>query len=301
MGTQTDVSVRALSEAAIRNAIDTMPYRTSCKLNWPGVEVHRYRITAVAGPEHCFPHLAIYLPHVEQPFNAELTVGRAATLKARFHNDCISIMPAGVTRQFRRDSATPYELTAIFLDPLMLTGIARAQTGVDFPEIIPQFGITDPLIRSIGMLLDAELALEHPSPRIYAESLVAALAAQVFAKYAKPVLDDMRSLGGNWAQLRRSIEHINENLDKELLLDDIARVANMSKYHFAKSFRQVIGVPPHQYLVRMRVEKARKLLGNEEMSLEEVASRVGYVDIGQFSEQFCKIVGTTPRRYRLNN
>jgi len=206
-----------------------------------------------------------------------------------------------MTRKFRRDCATPLDLTVIFLDPLTLTSIARAQTGTDFPEIVPQFLIEDPLIRSIGMMLDAEMAAEHPSPRIYAESLVGALAAQVFAKYAKPLMEDMRNLGSNWAQLRRSIEFINANLDSDLRLEDIAKVANMSKYHFAKSFRHVIGVPPHQYLVRMRVEKARKLLANGAMSLEEVANQVGYVDTGQFSEQFLKIVGMTPKRYRMNN
>ena len=223
------------------------------------------------------------------------------TLTARFNNQCVSIVPAGIPRTFRRDSAAPYELTLIVLDHLTLTGIARAQTGQDFPEIVPQFGIFDPLVRSIGMMLDAELAAERPSPRVYAESLAAALAAQVFAKYARPLVDDMRSLGSSRAQIRRSIEYINDNLASDLPLDDIARAANMSKYHFAKSFRHVVGMPPHQYVVRMRVERARKLLSAGPISLEEVAHRVGYMDVGQFSEQFLKIVGTTPGRYRMNS
>ena len=297
---QASAAVRALPEDLIRNITATLPYRTSCRLNWPGVEVHRYRIRKTEVGEHSMPHLCVYLPHVEKPFNAELTVG-GRTLAARFHNQCVSIIPAGVPRTFRRDSAAPYELTLIVLDQVSLAAIARAQTGLDFPEIIPQFGIVDPLVRSIGMMLDAELEAERPSPRIYAESLAMALAAQVFAKYAKPLVDDMRSLGSSRSQIRRSIEYINDNLASDLPLEEIARAANMSKYHFAKSFRQVVGMPPHQYVVRMRVERARKLLSAEHLSLEEVAHRVGYMDVGQFSEQFLKIVGTTPGRYRMNS
>jgi AraC family transcriptional regulator len=291
--------VRALSEETIRNLLATLPYRTSCRLHWPGVEVHRYHVTTVEGPEHSLPQLAVFLPHVDKPFNAELFVD-GQPLAARFNNACVSIVPPGVTRRFRRDSVAPYDLTAILIDPLTLTRIARVQTGCDFPEIFPQFGIVDPLIRSIGMMLDAELALEHPNPRIYAESLVAALAAHIFAKYAKSMVGDMRTLGTNWPQLRRSLEHINENLNKDLHLSELAAVAGMSKYHFAKSFREAIGIPPHQYLVKARVEKARTLLADDAMSMEEVALRVGYADKGQFAEQFLKIVGTTPKRYRMN-
>lgn len=298
--TEQNVLVRAVSEDLIRNVASTMPYRTSCRLNWPGVEVHRYHMVKTEVAQHTMPHLCIYLPHVDESFHAELTVG-GKTLAAQLDNECVSIMPAGVLRAFRRDSTAPYELTLIVLDELTLTGIARAQTGLDFPEIIPQFGITDPLVRSIGMMLDGELEAERPSPRIYAESLVAALAAQVFAKYAKPLVEDMRSLGSSRAQIRRGIEYINDNLGSDLPLDDIARAANMSKYHFAKSFRQVVGMPPHQYVVRMRVERARKLLSAGPVSLEEVAHQVGYTDVGQFSEQFLKIVGTTPGRYRVNS
>jgi AraC family transcriptional regulator len=297
---QTGALVRALPEELVRTLVSTLPYRSSCRLNWPGVEVHRYRMAKTEVAEHSMPHLCIYLPHVEEPFNAELTVG-GRTLTARFNNQCVSIMPAGIPRAFRRESTTPYELTLIVLDHLTLTGIARAQTGLDFPEIVPQFGIVDPLVRSIGMMLDAELAAERPSPRVYAESLAMALAAQVFAKYAKPLVDDMRSLGSSRSQIRRSIEYINDNLASDLPLDDIAKAANMSKYHFAKSFRHVVGMPPHQYVVRMRVEKARKLLTAGPASLEEVAHQVGYTDVGQFSEQFLKIVGTTPGRYRMNS
>jgi AraC family transcriptional regulator len=59
-----------------------------------------------------------------------------------------------------------------------------------------------------------------------------------------------------------------------------------------------MGIAPHQYLVKLRVEKARKLLAQQTMSVEEVASRVGYADKAHFAAQFRKIVGISPKRYR---
>jgi AraC family transcriptional regulator len=288
--------VRVASEETIQRVVATLPLRTSCQLNWPGVEVHRYRLTNAPAVESSVPYILVVLPHAEKPYKAEMTIG-GKVLTARLDKNCVSIVPPGQVRAVR-GPAQPVELTFIFLDPLAVARIARAETGVDFPEIIPQFGIVDPLIRSIGMMLDAELASEHPKPRIYAESLVAALAAQIFARYAVPLVQDMRRLGSHWPALLRSIEFIENNLDRELLLGDMAAVANMSKYHFAKSFRQVMGMPPYQYLVRIRVEKARKLLRDHTMSVEEVASRVGYFNKEHFSKQFLKLVGNTPKNYR---
>ena len=101
-------------------------------------------------------------------------------------------------------------------------------------------------------------------------------------------------------QLRRSVQFINENLSRDLTLDDIAAAANMSKFHFAKSFRKVVGMAPHQYMIKRRVEEARKLLTLDSLSIEEIANRVGYSDKGHFAAQFMKIVGVSPHRYRVD-
>ena len=291
------VVVRVLSDETIQSIVSTQPLRTSRQLTWPGVEVHRYRLTGPPEPAYSLPFIGVFLPHVEEPYRSEMTIG-GKVITALMDNTKVSIVPAGLMRKVLRNREAPVEVTAIFLDPLAVTHIARAQTGVDFPEIIPQFGISDPLIRSIGMMLDAELSAERPSPRIYAESLVSALAAQIFAKYTRPVANENYRRCTQSPQLRRSIEFINQNLDKNLSLGDVAAIAHMSKYHFAKSFREAIGIPPHQYLVKMRMEKARKLLKDHTMSLEEVAWGVGYADKGHFANQFLRIVGTTPKRYR---
>jgi AraC family transcriptional regulator len=298
MPARSNPMFKAISEEKIRSIVPVLPYVTSSHLNWSGVEVHRYRLDAGMSREHSYSQLVVFLPHVNEPIRFE-TEAEGKLFKIQLNNNMVTIVPPGLTVKSRRFGL--FELTAIFLDPLAMAEIARATTGLDFPEVIHQVGIRDPLIRSIGMMLDAELTAEHPCPQVYADSLTAALASHIFAKYTKPVSDSIRRLSLNRSQLRRVIEFINDNLDKDLPLSELAVVANMSKYHFAKSFRRAIGIAPHQYLVRVRIEKARKLLLTEDtVSLAEIARRVGYADPTFFSGQFLKIVGISPSRYRTN-
>ena len=288
--------VRVMSEEQIVGITGTLPHATSIGRNWTGVEVHRYR---VSGPsqtiEFRLPQLAIFLPHIDRPVRVRQEVGDD-TMTKDVGKDAVTIAPAALTR--RTSIERQHELTAVFIDPIVFSDIAHTETGVHYPEIMPQFGISDPLIRSIGMTLDGEMRSKNPKPAFYAQQLASTLASHIFVRYSAPVYREMRSLGVHWTKLRRSIEHIHANIDKPLWLDDLAMIAGMSKYHFAKSFRQAMGIPPHQYLVQARIEKARGLLGDEMMSLPQIASRVGYADTGQFSAQFRRVIGLSPAQYR---
>jgi AraC family transcriptional regulator len=288
--------VRVMSEEQIVDINGTLPYATSIGHHWTGVEVHRYR---TCGPlqtkEFRPPQLAIFLPHVDHPVRVRQRVGDHVTTKD-VRNDAVTIAPAALTRQV--SSERPYELTAIFLDPLVFSDVAHGETVLSYPEIPPQFAISDPLIRSVGMTLDGEMQSNNPKPSFYAERLASILASHIVLTYSGHGNPEMRGRGPHWAKLRRCIEYIQANIDQPLPLDELATIAGMSKFHFAKSFSQAMGIPPHQYLVQARMQKAKGLLSDETMSVEQIASRVGYSDIGQFSVQFLKLMGLSPARYR---
>lgn len=289
-------AVKAVSEEKIRSVLAVMPYRTSCHLSWSGIEVHRYRLEPGVTPEYSIPQLVISLPHADPASRIEIKAD-GKMFSAQIDNKLVSISPPWMKLSTRRLGS--YETTVIFLDPLAMAETARAATGLDFPEIVPRFGIEDPLVRAIGMRLDAEIAAEHPCSQIYVDSLTAALAAHIFASYSKPVSDAMRRLSLNRSQVRRVIEFINSDLGRDLTLEALADVANMSKFHFAKSFRHAVGIAPHQFVVKARIEKARKLLLTDDTaSVAEIARLVGYADPTFFASQFQKIVGVTPRGYR---
>jgi AraC family transcriptional regulator len=86
-----------------------------------------------------------------------------------------------------------------------------------------------------------------------------------------------------------------------LKLEQMAAVVHLSPYHFARQFKASTGLPPHQYLTTRRVERAQKLLrANGKLGLAEVALRVGFSDQSQFSLHFKRIVGVTPRQFRIS-
>jgi AraC family transcriptional regulator len=79
----------------------------------------------------------------------------------------------------------------------------------------------------------------------------------------------------------------------------MAAVARLSPYHFARQFKAATGLPPHQYVLARRVERAQELLqGGGDSSLAEVAARAGFADQSQFNYHFKRLVGVTPGRFR---
>jgi AraC family transcriptional regulator len=92
-----------------------------------------------------------------------------------------------------------------------------------------------------------------------------------------------------------------ENLDTSPTLEQMAAVIHLSPYHFARQFKTTTGLPPHQYVIARRVERAQQLLrGDRDLGLAEVALRVGFSDQSQFSFHFKRIVGVTPGQFRIS-
>jgi AraC-like DNA-binding protein len=90
-----------------------------------------------------------------------------------------------------------------------------------------------------------------------------------------------------------------ERLDAGPTLEQMAAVARLSPYHFARQFKRATGLPPHQYIIARRVERAKEILqAGTDLSLTEVAARAGFSDKSHFSHHFKRLVGVTPGRFR---
>ena len=102
-------------------------------------------------------------------------------------------------------------------------------------------------------------------------------------------------------RLRAVVEYVEEHLDAGLALEQMAAVARLSAYHFARQFKAATGLPPHQYVLTRRVERAKQLLQTgSDFSLAEVAAHAGFSDQSQFSHHFKRIVGVTPGQFRMS-
>jgi AraC family transcriptional regulator len=99
-------------------------------------------------------------------------------------------------------------------------------------------------------------------------------------------------------RLRAVVEYIEEHLDGSPSLEQMAATAHLSVYHFARQFRAATGLPPHQYVISRRVERAKQLLQEGDLSLAEVAAAAGFADQSKLSHTFKRVVGVSPRQFR---
>jgi AraC family transcriptional regulator len=101
-------------------------------------------------------------------------------------------------------------------------------------------------------------------------------------------------------RLHAVVEFLEEHLDAGPTLEQMAAVAHLSPYHFARQFKAATGVPPYQYLIMRRVERAKQFLQTgPDLSLAEVAACAGFSDQSQFSHHFKRLVGVTPGQFRM--
>ena len=98
--------------------------------------------------------------------------------------------------------------------------------------------------------------------------------------------------------VRRLREHIDSNIDQRISVQALAKLARLSVCYFVRAFKQSVGVTPHDYLIRRRVERTMELLSDTDMSLSEIALAAGFADQSHCARRFREHVGMSPRDYR---
>ena len=106
----------------------------------------------------------------------------------------------------------------------------------------------------------------------------------------------MRSLQ-KW-RLKRVLQYVDDHLAAKITLQDLATVAGLSRMHFAAQFRAAVGMRPHEYLLKRRIERAEELLKQARVSLVEVALTVGFQTQAHFTTVFKRFAGDTPYQWR---
>ncbi|HEY8332355.1 MAG TPA: helix-turn-helix transcriptional regulator, partial [Tardiphaga sp.] len=100
---------------------------------------------------------------------------------------------------------------------------------------------------------------------------------------------------------RRAVEAalwIDARSAQPIVLDDAAREAGLSPFHFLRLFTNVLGVTPHQYLLRSRLRHAARLLADQERAVTAIALDVGFSDLSNFIRSFHRAAGVSPRGFR---
>jgi AraC-like DNA-binding protein len=141
------------------------------------------------------------------------------------------------------------------------------------------------------------------------QALVAWRNAAHVALHARPRLDVISTLGKmsptpqahgglSPGAMRRVREYVEGHLSDSIDLPTLAAVAGFSIHHFARGFKQSVGVTPHHYLTQKRVERAQDMLAHTELSLSEIAYAMGFSDQSHLARHFRQMLGITPGQFR---
>jgi len=100
-------------------------------------------------------------------------------------------------------------------------------------------------------------------------------------------------------RISAALRHIEERLDEPLPIAELARVAAMSPYHFLRTFRVLVGVTPHQFILHARMKRAAVLLRRTSDNVSAIAFAAGFGDLSTFNRRFQRIFALSPPAYRL--
>lgn len=237
-----------------------------------------------------------------------IVLAPAARLRASMGSDrlieydapvgCMIINPAGVDSRLAW-SATR-ENAVISISPEALSTLAMHELDLTDLELDPPaFGTVDLWALTIAQKITAELTGAALPNELYLDSLVTLIGIHLLRTYTSGrKRQPMRPKGGLSADgARRVRDHLNESFMRKILVAELASVAGVSPNHFIAGFARTFGMPPHRYLVNLRLDFAERLLAGGQLSIAEVAYLSGFSDQSHLAATMKKYRGRTPTGY----
>jgi len=235
-------------------------------------------------------------------FAAEITVGIEGGRPKQIgplQPGCLRFIPAGVgVRTTMSMSAPKIAWIGVVQRPEIYRDLAgEGSWPASFADFDPTLILADPratlLIEAIAKEISGG-AFDH----LMVDALSSALAVQIARQFRGAGLRLLPAGRLSKDRLKRVLDYIDAHLANPLLLRDLAAVACLSPYHFARSFKRSIGMGPHRYVMERRIERARRLILRSNLSLADIAAAVGFDSQASFTSRFSRHVGMTPGRLR---
>jgi AraC family transcriptional regulator len=271
------------------------PLVASYQTGWKGLTYTHYHHPSHETVEHHLQQHSLVITDPKSCFQAEHRLD--GKFKHYAHgNGRVDVIPAFLSHWTNWDREIEFSVIAIC--PALLNQTFQEPIQHEI-ELIPQFSIDDPVIQQLALALKIELQTGCMSGRLYGESLGTALAARLVQNYAvsKPSLE-VKANGLPQSQLQRVMDYMKANLTQDLSILELATLTRMSESHFSRSFKQSIGIAPYQYLMQQRVERAKQLLKQHEISISDVALDCGFANQTHLTKVFRQITGVTPKAYQ---
>lgn len=182
------------------------------------------------------------------------------------------------------------------LDRVITAVVDRDPARISVPE---QVFFADETIEQAIRLTFLRKDWSEPADSLALSHAGHMLIAHLIGHYSTAGEGGLTAKGGLTPRLRRRVaDYVEANLENSLTISELAAVAELSEFHFARMFKATTGETPHAFVQRRRIEHARELLAATQLPLAEVALSCGFSSQSHFAEAFRKRTGVTPSAYR---
>ncbi|NMG06531.1 AraC family transcriptional regulator [Brasilonema sp. UFV-L1] len=193
---------------------------------------------------------------------------------------------------------TEHQFMVLAFEPDLLARHMVETTDANDVELLPILNPSDPLIHSIGLTLKTELESGGIGGRLYVDAMTTALMAHLLRRYSvhqyspPPITNCLAR-----RTLQQVVDYIHQHLDQDLTLAKLAAIAQMSPSYFSSLFKQSTGFAPHQYVIQRRINRAKQLLLQGELTVAEIAYSLGFTHQSHLSRHFKRLIGVTPKAF----
>jgi AraC family transcriptional regulator len=211
----------------------------------------------------------------------------------------LCLMPEGLTTDWL--IAGPIELFHLYIPKLIFDRAIVAALDRDPARVTvsERTFFTDPMVEQVIRLAFLVKDWREPAESLALSCAGHLLIAHLIARYSDVDRHGLVAKGGLPPRLRQRVEdYVDANLSSQIYISDLADLAALSEFHFARMFKISTGEAPYSYVQCRRIERAKLLLAERHMPMAELALECGFASQSHFSACFRKHVGLTPRQYR---
>ncbi len=242
------------------------------------------------------PHPGSYrLSLMLSPLEARIWDGDTPVWGGMISANRFRICPPGEQGQWSRLSGC--DIVNLFIPVELVDYLGGLRDDSASNALVANVFIQDRMVLDLVQKMLAAQAMAGQLAQEACDGLVTALVCYLLEHYTRPTSQSERSgLGGS--RLRRVLRHMAQHSGEAVSNGELAALCGMSGAHFSREFRRAVGLPPHQYMMKLRLERASAALLSEQARVLDIAQKYGFTNASHFSRVFASHYGMSPTVFR---